>query len=111
MFEELFHAKGQIGMHRQRMRTSSLSGLVSTATIDPHGHPIRCRTIIKGACTSTMELGMNSLSGTSSESRYLWLMKPVTDLSRQDPAVVSAFAEIWGTEKLLASYGEQPSIS
>jgi hypothetical protein len=33
-------------------------------------------------------------------------MEPVTDLPRQDPAVVSAFAEIWGTQELLASYGE-----
>lgn len=29
-----------------------------------------------------------------------------SDSTRQDPAVVSAFAEIWGTQELLASYGE-----
>ena len=68
-FEELFHAKGRIAMHRQPMHISSLLGLVSTATIALHGHPIRCRTITKAACTSTTESDMNSLSGISSEYR------------------------------------------
>jgi hypothetical protein len=32
-------------------------------------------------------------------------------MSRQDPAVVAAFAQIWGTQELLASYGEWLNVS
>ena len=31
---------------------------------------------------------------------------PVLIPARQDPAVVDAFAEIWGTKELVVSYGE-----
>lgn len=35
----------------------------------------------------------------------------VADPLRQDPAVVSAFADIWGTQELIASYGRSSALS
>ena len=46
---------------------------------------------------------MSSSSGTSSGCKDGFETTSLTD-SRQDPAVVSAFAQIWGTQELLASY-------
>lgn len=66
-----------------------------------------------------MVLDMSSLSGTSSGSEHLYLQQSgvrtrfasqSADSPRQDPGVVAKFAEIWGTEELLASYGESLAL-